>query len=564
MRGRYLHLVVDPLGLTVGAPIATDTCESSDGWQLYAVTGPAESDARALLRWTLGDLSAWPPVRQGFAAVAVNARQRRLIATVSSRREVGLYYALVDGCLHFSSSLPELVRKLPRRPDLDEQVLRDFCDDNALPDDTCFEGVRRVPFSHVARGVPGELPMVSRWFEPRPETLWNLKPDEDAALMRHAVAEAVTHSLPPDGDVGAFLSGGLDSTMVATTAASQLRGDGRRVKAFVHVPSLATTNRAGWIASDGPAAQEVAAAAPGLSVQPVPVPPNETMIDAAWASFNASYSPQRNVVNLPWLIQIRSRCDAERLPLALSGQSGNLAFSWWGAHAVDQLVAAGRPIAALRTARQAGSAGPLTGIRSVARRSFAAIREHLDRPGPRGDGPSPEARWHPLDPVTTFGEWREVVLYASAGQVTFQPPAFEVWRSDPLSDPAVTDVALALPPTSWRAAGLSRSVARRSARGLVPDSVRLRTTRGQQSADAAARVRRNIDQYVSVGAWAARHSRAIDMPQIVADLMAAIDDAVLLRQWIVYRQRTYMAGLFEAWWRTGQPAEIPNEAALAR
>src|SRR5260221_10249740 len=78
---------------------------------------------------------------------------------------------------------------------------------------TIYEGVRKLPPGHTLR-FDGEHVLVERYWEPR------LEPGEETAedfveQTKEALSRAVKKRLVADVPVGAFLSGGLDSSIVA-------------------------------------------------------------------------------------------------------------------------------------------------------------------------------------------------------------------------------------------------------------------------------------------------------------------------------------------------------------
>lgn len=137
-----------------------------------------------------------------------------------------LYYAEVsDGSLIFASELKGLLAHplLRRRPN--EQAIEDFLALGYVPDDACFvAGVKKLPAGHYLMtrlGLPLAEPR-SYWdvaFAPnrrKPE----LAEEELAALMGEAVRSRMIADVP----LGAFLSGGVDSSSVVAFMAEASRG----------------------------------------------------------------------------------------------------------------------------------------------------------------------------------------------------------------------------------------------------------------------------------------------------------------------------------------------------
>ena len=136
-----------------------------------------------------------------------------------------LYYAQVPQGWIFASTIHALLASglVPRQLNL--RGVAAYLSYAYLPgEETLVEGVREV--------LPGEVVHLPRGGgNPRHETFWSVPPEVDAsaplppgseeALRQHLRAElegAIRRRLPPGEKVGAFLSGGLDSSLVVALA----------------------------------------------------------------------------------------------------------------------------------------------------------------------------------------------------------------------------------------------------------------------------------------------------------------------------------------------------------
>lgn len=154
---------------------------------------------------------------EGMFALAFwdEQRQRLLLA----RDRIGikpLYYARLPRGLAFASE-PKALLALPGvSARLDPDALSDFLSYGYVPYDRClFAGVKKLPPAHWLTYDAGSGALdVGRW--------WSLErhavPD-DAARMREQLDAAVESHMVSDVAVGAFLSGGLDSSTVVARAA---------------------------------------------------------------------------------------------------------------------------------------------------------------------------------------------------------------------------------------------------------------------------------------------------------------------------------------------------------
>jgi asparagine synthase (glutamine-hydrolysing) len=539
--------------------------------------GPAPVDHAALRVWLDAGCRGPAPVRQGFVAALVRP-DGSLLAASGSRWEQSLFYAVADGRLLLATHPRELVRALPRPPALDVAKLVDLVALYDAPESTVFEGVRRLPLGHLLERAPGRPPSVRRWFAPDPTEDRGISPHEAPILMREAVRSAVEASLPAIGDVGATLSGGLDSTMVVATASGLLAPAGRGIHAMTHVPLPGAPQPAGsWEPDDGPYAEEVARSLSGVSWAPVVntdrTPPLES---CRWAIERAWY-PTFNPPNQEWCNQIIRDAEDRALPLLLTGASGNATFSREKDGIVRGLLQRGRVAALLRQVRLRAEADGalLPAARSVVRETLprqvlAWRREQRRRRLGAALPPAPDVAELPVRREALSEDARaDLAILAQefppAGRTMWldfarldtsrhgfpQNLSDSVWWSDPLSDPEVVALALRLPEDAWLAGGRDRGLAREAADGLVPDRVRLRRTHGGQSAD--------VDQWV-VGqepAYRALLDRFRDSPSVprfldVDRLAAAVGPELTNPEtasvWQDIHGRAFAVGQFAVWY----------------
>jgi asparagine synthase (glutamine-hydrolysing) len=152
-----------------------------------------------------------------FALALWNDRDRVLLL---SRDRIGikpLYYAsLPDGGFAFASE-PKAILELPGiAARLDSDALCDFLSYGYVPfDRSLFAGIRKLPPAHrlLYDAATGKVDVAPYWKLERREVR------DDAGEMRSRLEEAVGAHLVSDVPVGAFLSGGLDSSTVVSRAA---------------------------------------------------------------------------------------------------------------------------------------------------------------------------------------------------------------------------------------------------------------------------------------------------------------------------------------------------------
>lgn len=158
-----------------------------------------------------------------FGAALWIKAERKLILARDLPGEKPLYYGTTArGDLAFASEIHSLRRFPGLDLSLDRQSLWDFPTFLWIPEPaTVFTGIKALPRGHLlvshARG--NRLVPYRNLFNPSP-----LASGDDGAVKetRRVVSEAIESRLLSDVPVGAFLSGGLDSSIVATVAQGRL------------------------------------------------------------------------------------------------------------------------------------------------------------------------------------------------------------------------------------------------------------------------------------------------------------------------------------------------------
>jgi asparagine synthase (glutamine-hydrolysing) len=190
------------------------------------------SDTEAILHQFEQYGVAGIPALDGMFAFAIwDARQRRLTLARDRAGIKPLYYAeLPDGGIVFASELSALLAHggVDREPSI-EGLVSYFFSDYVHPPATIVRGVRKLPPGHSIIWQDGNFGLPHEfWKMPAPGPA-PARPDADlAAELWSDLGRATAAQLVSDVPVGIFLSGGIDSSCVATAAVAA----GGRMKAF--------------------------------------------------------------------------------------------------------------------------------------------------------------------------------------------------------------------------------------------------------------------------------------------------------------------------------------------
>lgn len=134
-----------------------------------------------------------------------------------------LYYAAQDGRLLFASELKALLSALPR-PSPDTDALLAYMNFMYIPgEQTPFQGIRKLPKASVLSfGLQGAEPPRRYWRldgGPAPALDFSRAKEEFLSLMRSSIELQSRSDVP----VGVFLSGGIDSSLIAAFFSQQTK-----------------------------------------------------------------------------------------------------------------------------------------------------------------------------------------------------------------------------------------------------------------------------------------------------------------------------------------------------
>ena len=167
-----------------------------------------------------------------FALALWDRRSRTLVATRDRAGEKPLYYSQTPRGMRFASEIKALLVCPDISREVDLEALDQFLTyEYTITPLTIFSAVRRLPAAHYMVYRNGELTVTRYWDASAvARKSWT---DEDAAsALRHALHGAVSRQTMSDVPLGAFLSGGLDSSTIVAMMAEVARRERTRVNTF--------------------------------------------------------------------------------------------------------------------------------------------------------------------------------------------------------------------------------------------------------------------------------------------------------------------------------------------
>jgi asparagine synthase (glutamine-hydrolysing) len=159
-----------------------------------------------------------------FSFALWDSKARRLVMARDRAGKKPLYYRPThDGGLVFGSEIQAILAACPRlSPEVNLAAIDDYLTLQYVPSpQTAYSGIYKLDAAHVAVFEPGKgLRLRRYWTKPSGPELAGSE-EELAREVRRLLSNAVRRRMVADVPVGAFLSGGIDSSTIVALMAAQ-------------------------------------------------------------------------------------------------------------------------------------------------------------------------------------------------------------------------------------------------------------------------------------------------------------------------------------------------------
>jgi len=205
------------------------------------------SDTEVLLHGYRQWGDALPTRLEGMFAFAVwDAAGERLLLARDRTGKKPLFFHHADHRFTFGSTIAALIAPYRSLPPIDGAALGEYLTFGYTRNRSLLTNIEELPPGHWSVIEPTTVQTTDRYWSP-PEVARGDDPADFTTLL----TDAVHRRLDADVPLGCFLSGGIDSSIIAALAHAQMQRDGQRLKTFsVSMPDAKY--------DEGPWAQRVA------------------------------------------------------------------------------------------------------------------------------------------------------------------------------------------------------------------------------------------------------------------------------------------------------------------
>jgi len=524
----------------------------------------------------------------GVFAFAIWDRQaRRLFAARSPVVAPMLMYHATERSFAFATApcglhaLPDVPRALDERRLAEMLVMRG--DSSSFR--TLYLQISRLPTGHTCHASAQGIKIECFWRpDPRREIRYR-RDEEYIAAFGELFERVVGDHLRGTSKVAVQLSGGLDSSAVAATAARLLAPRGERLIAFTEVPAPGFAGKVprGWYADETPLVEAIAARIDNLDLNLMRTE-GQFFLDGLDRLFPHLEAPFRNTANRVWMEAILRETARRGIKVLLDGMQGNLTMSWNGSGLLPGLIRAGKWGQYTRQARTAHAFWRTLAGQVAMPLLPGPLRRAVE--GWRGPASRAGMAWRALSPIhpgfaaaQRIPEWarergdarraraatdsRQSRTHALASQdlggyIGAYRAMFGVDRRSPPADVRLAEFCLALPEEQFLQGGVPRSLLRRAMAASLPETVLANRMRGMQAADWFARLigaRGQIAVALSGFEQSDLASRMLDLPRM-RRLFERLPDRAedhdgQLREYQQVFSRGLMIGSFLRWFEAG-------------
>lgn len=466
-----------------------------------------------------------------FAFMIWDEKKRKLFGARDFSGTRTLYYYHTQQQIAFCTTIEPLLTLPYIEKQLNEQWIAEYLAiagmvDTADASITPYKKIQQVPPSHCISITKDKINL-TRYCHLISEKKLNLKSNEEyVEAFQEVFQKAVTSRLRTRLNVGAQLSGGLDSGAVVSFAAKDTQQKNKKLHTFSYIPpkDFVDFTPKQLLPDERPFIQSTVQYVGGIQDHYLDFVDRNSYLEID-SLLETMEMPYKFFENSFWLKGMFEKAHHEGVGILLSGDRGNFSISW--GFALDYYAILLKKLKWLQLFYELNQYSQNTGgarlrmLPDVARVGFPIIDKIfpegtsyqlpklLNQEFAESTGVFNKLKGYGIDqtgwfPGANIFEERkrhfEDVFHWNAGNTLAAKLSlrYAVWKRDPTNDLRVVRFCLSVPEEQYVQNGVDRSLIRRATENFLPNEVRLnQRIRGVQGADWVHRMIPHWDAFVN-------------------------------------------------------------------
>jgi asparagine synthase (glutamine-hydrolysing) len=150
-----------------------------------------------------------------FAIALWDERRKSLLLARDRLGEKPLFYGLDKGVLYFASEIKAIFAVNSELAQVHPKALVQYLDFGYIPDPfSAFTAIKKLPSGYLMEFCAGEVTLRRYWDVPRYDTYFPASEEECLGELEERLSASVRNRMVADVPLGAFLSGGVDSSII--------------------------------------------------------------------------------------------------------------------------------------------------------------------------------------------------------------------------------------------------------------------------------------------------------------------------------------------------------------
>jgi asparagine synthase (glutamine-hydrolysing) len=163
-------------------------------------------------------------LRGMFAFAIWDGRRKTLFAARDHLGQKPLFYSFLDGDFLFASEIKGLTAVRPELRSMSPEAMDQYLAVRIIcPPKTMFTGIAKLPPAHFLLQEPGKAPRIERYWDLDFSSKTTAGEAELLDELDALVTDSLRHHMVSDVTVGAFLSGGFDSSLIVAMLCKNLQ-----------------------------------------------------------------------------------------------------------------------------------------------------------------------------------------------------------------------------------------------------------------------------------------------------------------------------------------------------